>query len=430
MTNRKTYALDTSILITDPSSFKSFYNSDVVLSITILDELDKLKKQPGSVGKSARMSIRLLDEVCEIAPDINAGILLDNDVFFKIDAANYEGIGDALYGDTRILACAQNLHKNGANVVLVSNDINMRVRARVLGMMAEGYEKEGAVTSNFYSGVQHLKDEIAGNDLISLGTIFPPSYGHQFFPNECIIFQDEEGNEMVKGRQIGNGNMRIIKKFYPWALAPRNIEQEMAIDLLMDPKISLVTLIGRAGSGKSVVALASALELVLEKRLFEKFIIYRPIQPMGNDIGYTPGSIAEKLEPWFQATMDNMEMLFTSHSGDKWRTNFETAKRKDKIQMEALTYIRGRSINNAIILIDEMQNLSKEEVKTILTRVGEGTKIICAGDLEQLDNPRLDSQNNGLAYIIEKFKNYELAGHITFQKGERSALATLAAEVL
>lgn len=428
---RKKYILDTSVLIHDPQSFKSFHDSDVVLPITVLDELDKLKKAPGEVGKNARVVIKLLDELCNRAPDINAGLVLDHDILFSIDATSHAVTNEVLYGDNRILACGQSIRKNySGDVILVSNDINMRVRARALGLMAESYEANTTMASDLYPGIRYIKDEMAGTDLISTGAIFPSDYGYQFYPNECVIFQDKEGNEIAKGRQINKTGMKLIKRFYPWALSPRNKEQEFAIELIMDPKVPLVTLIGRAGTGKSLVTLAAALELVLEKREYNKFIIYRPIQPVGNDIGYLPGTMEEKLAPWFQAVMDNFEVLFTSHSGDKWKTNFETAKKKDKIQMEAITYIRGRSIPNAIILIDECQNLTKDEVKTILTRVGENTKIILTGDLEQIDHVNLDATNNGLAYVIDRFKDSELSGHITFMHGERSKLASHAASVL
>jgi PhoH-like ATPase len=429
--SRKKYVLDTSVLIHDPQSFKSFHNSDVILPITVLDELDKLKKMPGGAGKNARVVIRMLDTLCNSAPDINAGMLLDNDLLFSIDATSYAVSNDIMYGDNRILACAQEIHKlHKEDVILVSNDINMRVRARALGLMAEAYEANASMSADLYPGIRYITDEVAGSDLITLGTIFPPTYEHQFSPNECVVFQDEEGNEIAKGRQINNGNMKLIKKFYPWDLSPRNKEQEFAIELIMDPKVPLVTLIGRAGTGKSLVALASALELVLEKRQYDKLIIYRPIQPVGNDIGYLPGTMEEKLAPWFQAIMDNFEVLFSSRSGDKWRSNFEAVRRRDKIQMEAITYIRGRSIPNALIILDEAQNLSKDEIKTILTRVGEGTKIILNGDLEQIDAKNLDPINNGLVYTIEKFKTSSLAGHVTFTQGERSDLATEAAKVL
>jgi PhoH-like ATPase len=198
----------------------------------------------------------------------------------------------------------------------------------------------------------------------------------------------------------------------------------------MDKSIDLVTLIGRAGTGKSLVVLAAALELVINRKEYEKFIIYRPIQPVGSDIGFLPGTMEEKLAPWFQAIMDNFETLFQSKNGGDWRRELEMYQKKGKIEMEAITYVRGRSIPNAIILLDECQNLSKEDVKTVLTRAGENTKIILTGDIEQIDNSVLDATSNGLTYVIEKFKNSDLAGHITFTQGERSKLATLASEIL
>jgi PhoH-like ATPase len=198
----------------------------------------------------------------------------------------------------------------------------------------------------------------------------------------------------------------------------------------MDRNVDLVTLIGRAGTGKSLIVLATALELVLGRKEYDKFIIYRPIQPVGNDIGYLPGTMEEKLAPWFSAIMDNFEMLFTTKHGGDWKRELEMYQKKGRIEMEAITYIRGRSIPNAIILVDEAQNLSKEDVKTILTRAGEGTKIILTGDIEQIDNSLLDATSNGLTHVIEKFKGSELAGHITFTQGERSKLASKAAEIL
>lgn len=202
------------------------------------------------------------------------------------------------------------------------------------------------------------------------------------------------------------------------------------MDLIMDRNVDLVTLIGKAGTGKSLIVLAAALELVVSKHEYEKFIIYRPIQPVGNDIGYLPGTQEEKLAPWFQAVMDNFELLFSSKGRTDWKRELEMFQNKGRIEMEAITYIRGRSIPNAIILIDECQNLSKEEVKTILTRAGENTKIILTGDIEQIDNSLLDATSNGLTHVIEKFKDEPEAGHITFTQGERSKLATKAAEIL
>lgn len=427
---RTKYVLDTSALITDPNVFKSFKESDICFPITVLEELDKLKKQPGEVGKNARVSIRMLEELCNLG-DINAGVKLDNGIMVNIDIGDYKTAGDALYGDTRILACALHLQKETINkVVLVSNDINLRVRARAMGLDAQGYQKEGAKVSDLYQGISYVSDAVAGQDLLTLGSIFGETYGHKFMPNECLIFQNEAGEELARGKQLENGNIKLIKKIYPWSLSPRNKEQEFAIDLLMDKDIPLVSLVGMAGTGKTLCALAAALELVLEKRVYNKVVIYRPIQPVGADIGYIPGTESEKLEPWFRAIMDNFEVLFSSKGGSNWRLSFEAAKHKEKIQMEAITYIRGRSIPNALMIIDECQNISREEMKTILTRVGDGTKIVLLGDVEQIDSRHLDATNNGLSMVIEKFKSSALSGHITFTQGERSELASYAASIL
>jgi PhoH-like ATPase len=248
--------------------------------------------------------------------------------------------------------------------------------------------------------------------------------------HECVLFESPNGDGISMGRKVSNNKLKLIRKIYPWGVSSRNKEQSFAMDLIMDKGIDLVTLVGKAGTGKSLILLATAIELVISRKEYDKFIIYRPIQSVGNDIGYLPGTMEEKLAPWFQAIMDNFELLFGNKVGADWKRDLEMFQKKGKIEMEAITYIRGRSIPNAIILVDECQNLSKEDVKTILTRAGEGTKIILTGDIEQIDNSSLDATNNGLIHVIEKFKDSEMAGHITFTQGERSRLASKAAEIL
>jgi PhoH-like ATPase len=227
-----------------------------------------------------------------------------------------------------------------------------------------------------------------------------------------------------------SGVIKLVRKIYPWSISSRNAEQSFAMDLIADKDVNLITLIGRSGGGKTLITLASALELTINRREYNKLIIYRPIQSVGNEIGFLPGTMEEKLLPWFQAIMDNFEILFTGKNGGNWRAELEMYQKKSRIEMECISHIRGRSIPNAIVVVDEAQNLTKEDIKTILTRVGENTKIILNGDIEQIDNSRLDATNNGLTYVIEKFKEYSLAGHITFSKGERSKLATLSSEIL
>ena len=436
---RKTYVLDTSALIYDPCAYKHFAHSDVIIPIAVLNELDDLKKQSGEAGKNARVCIRLLDEIGDKG-DISTGVLLDDDILLKIDAnyydpenPTYSGFGKATYGDTQILVClyANWLEHPSRDVSLVSNDINLRVKAKSRSIDAIAHEGDRFSLSELYGGIRTIVNEEAGMDLQRQGHIDPRVYGFSDLnPHECVMFENEFGDGIAMGRKVAADKVKLIKKTNPWNIHSRNKEQSFAIDLIMDKHVDLVTLIGKAGTGKSLIVLATALELVINRKEYDKFVIYRPIQPVGNDIGYLPGTMEEKLGPWFQAIMDNMETLLQFKNGDNWRRELEHFQKRGLIEMEAITYIRGRSIPNSIILIDECQNLSKDEVKTILTRAGENTKIILTGDIEQIDNSMLDATSNGLTYVIEKFKDSDLAGHITFTQGERSKLASKAAEIL
>ncbi|HLG26793.1 MAG TPA: PhoH family protein, partial [Paenisporosarcina sp.] len=363
-------------------------------------------------------------------------IRIENNILLKIDTSvTPDKFGPANYVDNKILSCAYSINeknkKKKTTTILVSKDINLKIRARAFGIQAQDYEKDKMPISELYDGFKNINNEDLGKTLLKKETIdtnVNPEL-KEMFPNECIHFENEDGDGIAIGRKIGD-KIVLIKNKRPWGLNLRNKEQAFAADLLCDPKLPLVTLVGRSGSGKTLCAVASALEMVLEQKKFSRMIIYRPIQPVGNDIGFLPGLLSEKLEPWMQAVSDSFEFLFEAKNGTRWKTTLDRYIEDGTIQMEAITYIRGRSIPNAFILLDESQNISKSEVKTILTRVGIGTKIILTGDIEQIDNSYLDATNNGLAYVVEKFKDSDLAGHITFAKGERSQLATKASEIL
>lgn len=836
---KKIFVLDTSALVYDPYCFRTFENSEVIIPITILDELDKLKKQSNEAGKNARVCVRVLEDMFTI-DNIKTGVLLNNNINIKLDPNNYlvsQEFGDALYGDTRIVACAEYYKINESDdTTLVSNDINLRLRAKALGINAIECAGDRVSLSELYMGHQLIKNSTLGYALLDTGYLNPQDLDIDLNLHECVAFLDEENKEISLGRKVSRNKIKLIKKTYPWGLSSRNKEQSFAIDLIQDKGLSLVSLIGKAGTGKTLITLATALDLVLNKKEYDKLVIYRPIQSVGNDIGYLPGpqpldakiltpdgwitmgelkvgdsvisrdgkptkvlniypkgtkdvykittsdglsteccedhlwkvkksneknwsivqtkdiiksfenkenikyilprneaihynkkelpfpayslgvflgdgsatdghityyssdqsiidrvdselkifdcrivkgksnklshrfysnkqcgiagckevkitdlntglssfykstgeaafnigvnrstisenckkkrpvnnrlyeytdnvmassnpiirilkelnlygkksynkfipkqylyasledridllrglmdtdgcikksgemsfctsseqlandiielirslggraslhsrnrigkfnivnnnpviskrityeftvslpgnikafflkrkannhnpnknpmqikiksinyvgkkevqcilienpehlyitddfivthnTMEEKLSPWFEAIMDNLEVLLSSN-GDGWKKNIEMFKKKGQLEMQAITYIRGRSIPNSIILIDEAQNLSKEEMKTILTRAGEDTKIILTGDIEQIDNKDLDATNNGLTYVIDKFKESNLAGHITFTVGERSKLATIASEIL
>lgn len=431
---RKIFVMDTSVLAYDPNSFSSFSGNDVLIPITVLDELDKIKKFANESGKNARIAIRNLDAISNLG-EIHNGINIDNDIVLKIDTSAYGAIGlDPAYGDSRILACAAKAKEKSpdSKVILVSKDINLRTRAKAFGLIAEDYEKDKIASNDLYEGFQTISNQDAGLALFSAGVISINDYPelNVLYPNECVLFLNDDGKGIAPGRRIKD-QIKLIQDKTPWGLELRNKEQLFAADLLLDPKVPLVTLIGRAGTGKTLVTLASGLELTIEKRLTNSMIIYRPIQPMGNDIGYLPGTLEEKLEPWMSAVTDGFEFLLdSSKSREGWKHKMHQYVEDGRIQMQALTYVRGRSIPNSFILVDEAQNLSKEEVKTILTRAGLNTKIVLTGDVEQIDNSYLDATNNGLTYVVEKFKDSDLAGHITFTKGERSPLASKAAEIL
>lgn len=434
-----TYVLDTSVLMTDPLIFKSLPNSQVIICLTVLEELDKRKKFGDEGGKNARAAIRLLDEVSDLG-DISTGVLIDNNCLVKIDTEQYstEKFGNALYGDTRIIACAHALEQQFGNVVLLSNDINLRIRAKSIGIQAEHHERNSDLVSELYSGFKTIKDVIAGDLLLSEGWIEASEFEIEAYPNQFIIFTDRADNFMCVGRMVSENRINLVERHFPWSLKPRNLEQEMAVDLLLDTNVPLVSLVGKAGSGKTLAATACAMQLVLEEKKYNKIIIFKSMQPLdkSEETGFLPGNLQEKLSPFFSNIDQAIEFLFT-HKGskklqnpDRWRLELEGFMKKGLIQYQPLTYIRGQSIKDAVVILDEAQNISKSNMKSFLTRAGENTKVILTGDIDQIDNEKLDPINNGLTQIIDRFKCSPLAGNLVLNKCERSKLAEEAVRLL
>jgi len=442
---KKNYLLDTSVYLTDANSIFEFGNNDIFIPLKVLEEIDKHKKRQDSAGANARRIIRTLDGL-RASGDLQRGIRLGKGKGL-VKVMSYGCLNGSIFPpdldiripDHTILATAKAVQAEypDRKMIVVSRDINMRVICDSIGMMAEDYITEKAAESSeeLYSGfTEHLVDDqiidrfYDGDDIL----IEEDEIKDLWYPNQFVMMVSN-ANEKKTALARFNGPHAPLKKIVhdklpDWKISSRNKEQAFAMDLLMDPNVKIVSLIGRAGSGKTLCAIAAGLQQTIgireENNHYSRLIVSRPVQPMGRDIGFLPGSMEEKMLPWLMPIQDNLKFLM----GDK--TSLEMYMQKGKIEIEALTYIRGRSISNAFIIVDEAQNLTKHEVKTIITRIGDGTKIIITGDIEQIDNIYVNETSNGLAHAIESFKQYPIAGHVTFKKGERSELATLASKVL
>ena len=442
---KKNYLLDTSVYLTDADAIFRFDNHDIYIPLKVLEEIDNHKKRQDSVGSNARRIIRTLDDLRK-AGDLQKGIRLGKGKGI-VKVMSYASLSGAIFPpdldiripDHVILATAMAVQKTHSNrkTVVVSRDINMRVICDSIGLIAEDYVTEKAAESSdqLYSGfTEHLVDDQVidrfydGEDIL----IEEDEVDALWYPNQFLMMVSNANEKKTALARFNSHHVPLKKiihdKLPDWRINSRNKEQAFAIDMLMDPNIKIVSLIGRAGSGKTLMAIAAGLQQTIglrqENNHYDRLIVSRPVQPLGKDIGFLPGTMEEKMLPWLMPIQDNLKFLM----GD--RTSLEMYIEKGKIEVEAITYIRGRSIANAFVVIDEAQNLTKHEIKTIITRIGDGTKIILTGDIEQIDNIYVNETSNGLAHAIENFKQYPIAGHVTFKKGERSELATLASKVL
>jgi len=435
---KKIYVFDTSVFLTNFNCIYSYENNDIVIPLKVLDEIDGHKKRQDGVGVNARNTIRILDALREKG-NLHKGVKLEEE-YGVVSVRDYNPDDlppgfDLSCADNQIIGTAITEKKKYSrkSVVVVSRDINMRVKCDALGIPCEDYSVDQLVdsTEDIYTGLtRHLVDDEIIDRFYSGDEIFLEEEDVKLYPNQYVMLIsnfNEKKTALARFMNYSSPLARISERRNgTWGLRPRNKEQSFAIDLLMDPSIQVITMIGKAGCGKTLLAIAAGLEQTLENdKIYKKLVVSRPIQPLGNDIGFLPGTLEDKMSPWLMPIQDNLEFLFGSD-----KTTLEMLFENGTIEMEALTYIRGRSISNAFIIIDEAQNLSLHELKTIITRVGEGTKIILTGDVEQIDNVYLDATTNGLSYAIERFKDQELAGHITLIKGERSKVATLAAKIL
>ncbi len=442
---KKNFVLDTNVLLHDPRSIFGFEENDVVIPIYVIEEIDNFKRDLSTLGRNARQVSRYLDDFRvqgKLAQGVSMGA--DKGVIRVLlgDKKLPHGAGDGHSTDDKILAVALDLleREKGRPTVFVTKDTNLRIRADALGLHAEDYDVEGlAALDDLWSGVSEIDvgpEEV--NDFYASGTLAwtAEGRGEPPPPNAFVVLRDRtnpQHSAVGKYSAAKQAFVQLIKspKEGVWGIRPRNKEQSFALDLLLNDEVRLVTIVGKAGTGKTLLALAAGLQRTMEDGVYQKLLVSRPIFPLGRDIGYLPGSVEEKLNPWMQPIFDNVEYLMNlSRSDKKAGRGYHELLDLGILEIEPLTYIRGRSIPNQYIIVDEAQNLTPHEVKTIITRVGDGTKIVLTGDPYQIDNPYVDQTNNGLVHVVNRFKSERLAGHITMSKGERSPLAELAANLL
>ncbi len=436
---KKNYVLDTNVLIHDPKAIFKFEDNDIVIPIYVIEEIDQFKREGTERGRNCRQFARMLDELRDKAQiSLSQGVSLGDGmgelrVAVPTTRQDLPVALDHSAQDHAILKTALDERDRDRTrpTIFITMDTNLRIRADALGMEAETYENSRLAVDELEVGITELtveKGEVDG--FFQNGAHTPKQEG--LTPNVCIVLKDVESqNHTALGRYDSVKHavtpLRVPREGV-MGIRPKNKEQAFALDLLLDDSIRLVTLVGKAGTGKTLMALAAGLKKVVEDGTFTRMLVSRPVMPLGRDLGYLPGDVDEKLNPWMQPIFDNLEFLY-SH-GKRDNNGFHELIEGGLVQVEPLTYIRGRSLPHQYLIVDEAQNLTPHEIKTIITRAGEGTKIVLTGDPHQIDNPYVDSASNGLSVVAERFRTERLAGHITMSKGERSELAELAANLL
>lgn len=431
---RKRYILDTNVLLHDPNALNQFQDNDVVVPLKVIEEIDRFKRDQGELGRNARQVSRMLDEIRKRG-NLQHGVNTPDGgclrIAFPGDRHSYT---ESLSADDQILKLSMIMQENAGEppIIVVSKDINLRLKADALGLEAEDYETGQVNVDELFSGHSTLDVSADAIDLFcSQGFIEPAEVKPS--PNEYVLLRNDKESSHTLLTRFDAGSGRLVPlipapdEIRP--VQPRNKEQHYAIDALMNDDIKLVTIIGKAGTGKTLLAVAAALFKTMDQKMYRRMLICRPTIPMGKDIGFLPGTVDEKLSPWMQPIFDAMDLLANGRKNGS-KNSKAMMEESDRIAIEPLTYIRGRSIPNQYIVVDEAQNLTPLEAKTVLTRVGPGTKIVLTGDIYQIDNPYVDSMSNGLTSIVEKFRPQSIASHIVLNKGVRSEVADLAANLL
>lgn len=437
----KTFVLDTNVLLHDPHAVFRFQENSIIIPISVIEEVDRFKKDMNETGRNARQISRYLDDLRQRG-SLSSGVSLDSGGTVRVALFNEEIrrlIPPELNeqrADNRILAIALDARSKSGKVpvILVTKDTNLRIKADAVGLKAEDYESDKVSIEELYTGFAQVEvspetvDRFYGQGWVKMD--------ETLMPNQYVVLKDAGNPSHTALAKYVAAQKRVVPvakigKEGVWSIHPRNREQTCALDALLDDSIKLVTLVGKAGTGKTLFAIAAGLHKTAEENVFNRLLVSRPVFPMGKDLGFLPGDIEEKLAPWMQPIFDNVELLLSGHEAEKRHSRgYRELMAMGILEIEPLTYIRGRSIPNQFLIVDEAQNLTPHEIKTIVTRAGDGTKVILTGDPYQIDNPYVDSSSNGLTYLVERFKGQEIAAHITMMKGERSALAELAANLL
>jgi PhoH-like ATPase len=434
----KTFIIDTNVLLHNPNALFAFADNHVVIPMMVLEELDKFKSANNELGQNSREVARALDRLRQKG-SLRDGISTPQGGLIQV-VLPFDELAGMLPGvnDNRILGCANMLKREGKNVFFISKDINARVKADALGIPSQDFENQKVNVDELYTGWIALDvsparlKEVADRETIPPGEL-DTALGDKLSANQFVLVR-EEGDEEQSALFSYAADQQLLVRLDEvppmlFGVAPRSAEQRMAFELLLDDRIKMVTLVGQAGTGKTLMALACGLAKVIHDERFKKLLVSRPIMPLGQDIGYLPGTKDDKLSHWMGPIFDNLHFLLASEERDP----DEVIKRlieEESITLEALTYIRGRSISKQYVVVDEAQNLTPHEIKTIISRAGQDTKIVLTGDPHQIDNPYLDASSNGLTYVVERMRGQQLAGHVTLTKSERSELAGIAANLL
>jgi PhoH-like ATPase len=456
--SKRIYALDTNVLLHDPTSLFRFEEHDVFIPMTVLEELDEKKKGASEVSRNGRQASRFLNELIERGKhdDLAKGLELSNPqgiklrhgasvgrLYFQHRRSN--GHGKA---DNQILAAVMELrdqHPDRA-VILVTKDINLRIKASIDGVIAEDYENDRALDdfSLLYTGATKLPEEFwelhpEVRSWTERGRTFyqvDRREEENWHPNECLFLPDDNDLELRVLRVDDNQATLVLlddhshANHHVWGIGARNREQNFALNVLMDPEVDFVTLLGNAGTGKTLLALAAGLAQVMDQQRYREIIMTRATVSVGEDIGFLPGTEEEKMTPWMGALTDNLEVLANPQDGGSWGRQATNDLLASRIKIRSLNFMRGRTFLSRYLIIDEAQNLTPKQMKTLITRAGPGTKIICLGNVEQIDTPYLTETTSGLTYAVDRFKQWEHSAHITLRRGERSRLADFAAEAL